>query len=143
MELELLQRGLRDRQQHHQLLSPVPSSPAPFTINFGNTPLPSYSIGPPPPYNARSSPIHLETDSTELLKEFFEEISTHRQLAKHAAKLLDIQEKLITQDFDLDGIKHITEQRWESWDFTAGLLLQIQRQISPFKNRRKARQQLQ
>ena len=94
-------------------------------------------LGPPAP----SSPIHSNSDSAEVVQQFFE-----WYIGKHGLKQVEVLEgiceKLVIEDWSLDLLRteakggSMTAEIWSSYGFKLGTLAKLQSKISEFKQTR-------
>jgi len=111
-----------------------------------NTPNPPMVTQSPPhlppqlPYPpiTPSSPIHSTTDSSEVLRQFFEwYIEVHAPQQKE--ELLNICEYLVGEDWGIDDIRAVhnggslLEATWQGYGFKLGTLAKLRGKISVFK----------
>ncbi|KAI9765687.1 MAG: hypothetical protein M1840_007245 [Geoglossum simile] len=94
----------------------------------------------PPPYTPPipSSPIHLNSDPSEILSQFFDWL-TAKPNALQADLLESIKNKLLNEDWSLDALHDerrggaMTYTIWESYGFKLSTLAKIRSRISEFK----------
>lgn len=127
---------MQQAQQFYPAPPPLPPPPQVPTPSQAPAP-PSQALAAPqaqsiPQETSTASPIHTDTSPDDLIKEF---IAWLKPRWKTQDLLLEeIQAKLIAEDFEVDTIQAITEQRWESWHFRPGRLAKLNAEYYRFKS---------
>jgi len=94
---------------------------------------------PSAPRNPTSSPIRDEEETGESMRKFFDYLIARPDYVSCRDLLLQVQSDLLSDYFNLQGLKtNVTATWWSDYSFLIGLLPRIPRALADYRKRSKA-----